>query len=255
MPFSNGDLIPQIGGLQLATNFDILRGIFSTLNTFNSSFYMTPINIAMSTSVTIIGSYALTQIIDITDFSALSVLSGLTNCNTLSYLSCNTNCKTDSWVPSNTGLVFPCLSFSSNRGNAATCSSGVASTSGGCSGCMDTTQALHRYVSLATGSLLIDLAIRYGAVCSFNTKLSNVWNNYYKVKAIALGPTINGVASSSGVYPRTVTVNNDVTTLTTTIGVGITTVFANVNSNLDSISDLIDPTYGLLSSLNCQVIG
>lgn len=253
MPFSNGDLVPQIGGTQLAANFDILRGLFNTLSSFNASFYMSPITLAMTTSTTVISSYALTQILDITDTSSLSILAGLTTCNLFSYPTCNTICSMDSWVPSNGGLVFPCTSFSSNRGNAATCSSGVATTAGGCSGCMDTTQALHRYVSLAT--LLSDLSLRYGVACTFNVKLYNVWNNYYKVKDIALGPTVNGVASTSGVYPRTMTVSSDVTTLTSTIAVGITTVFANVNANLNSISDLINPTYGILSSLNCQVIG
>lgn len=118
---------------------------------------------------------------------------------------------------------------------------------------MDTAQSLYYY--LTPGKVLsTDLISRYGATCTFNTILNNVWTNYYKVKETALGPTVGSSSSSSGVYPRANTVNNDITSLVTKVN-ALTTTFTNINSSLTSIFTLIDPNYGLFSSINCKVIG
>lgn len=46
---------------------------------------------------------------------------------------------------------------------------------------MDSGQVLN-YYQTAGNVLLTDLDSRYGAACTFNFELNNVWENYYSVK-------------------------------------------------------------------------
>lgn len=195
---------------------------------------------------------------DITDPASLTVLGSLAVPGTVS-TGCNANLAGDSWVPSNGQLpqsshIINCTVSSGNTGTATTCSSGLTSTAGGCSGCMDSSETLFRYMNTAN-SIPGDLATRYGSSCTFNTRLNNVWNNYYKLKTTALGPTISGTASTSGVYPRGKTVESDITTLNSTVDPGLTNLFANVNTNLAGINNLLDPTFGVIAGFNCTVLG
>ena len=119
---------------------------------------------------------------------------------------------------------------------------------------MDSSQVLFRYLN-PTYSLSTDLGLRYGTICSFNTKLNNVWNNYYKVKLEAIGPTVGGTSRLTGVYPRTKTVETDINNLNSTVTPALTDLFTSINTNMAGISSLTDPTYGIFGGVNCSVIG
>lgn len=119
---------------------------------------------------------------------------------------------------------------------------------------MDSSQVLFRYLNVVN-NLPTDLASRYGSACTLNAKLNNVWTNYYKVKLTAIGPTVGGTSSSSGVYPRTKTVETDVNNLNSTVTPALPNLFTTINTNMASISSLTNPTYGIFGGLNCSVIG
>lgn len=198
------------------------------------------------------------KLMDITEPASITVLQVLSDYSTGSYTNCNANAVFDSWVPSNnqdpsSSTIIPCKATNGKRGDSSTCSSGLSSTSS-CSGCMDSSEVLFRYLN-PTYSLPTDLSLRYGSICSLNAKLNNVWNKYYKVKLTALGPTVAGNSRLTGVYPRTKTVESDISSLNSVVTPGLTNTIATINSNLASISSLTDPTYGIFGSVNCKVIG
>ena len=214
-------------------------------------------NNSMTSAVNIVNSFALSEIPDVTDSSTLTILEGLASPTSGTWSGCNSALSSDSWVPSvnqnSSDLTINCTATNGNSGTSSTCSSGVSTTSSGCNGCMDSGQVLNHYL---TGGhvLLTDLTSRYGSSCTFNSELNNVWTNYYKVKEIALGPTVGGVASSTGVLPRTVQVQTDLNTLFTQINI-LPTFFNSILTNMNSINTLVDPTYGMLAGLNCSLIG
>jgi hypothetical protein len=258
MPYDNGDIYEQIATTSGAQQMATLRGIFTSLTTFQLSPYTSSIYTSLNNALTTEDTYALGKLIDITDSSTISVLQVMADYSKGSYTNCNSNLPVDSWVPSNSQssqstTVIACTATNEQQGTATTCSSGVAST-GSCSGCMDSSQALYRYLN-PVNILPTDLSSRYGATCSFNTKLNNVWNNYYKVKLTAIGPTVGGTSQSTGVYPRTKTVETDVNSLNSTVTPALSSLFTSINTNMASISSLTDPTYGIFGGLNCSVIG
>ena len=141
MPFGNGNLIEQVAGTTNANYFNEVKNIFSDITTFNLSGFMTPIVDAQNAALTTTDNYALGKLMDITDPSSLLILLSLSTPSVGSSGSCS-NLAADSWVPSNSqnsqsSYVINCAVSGGNQGNATTCSSGVASTAGGCSGCMD----------------------------------------------------------------------------------------------------------------------
>lgn len=119
---------------------------------------------------------------------------------------------------------------------------------------MDSSELLFRYLNPAH-SLPTDLSLRYGSICSFNTKLNNVWTKYYKIKLTAIGPTVGSTTRPSGVYPRAKTVETDIKNLNTTVNPALTNTISTINNNLQSISSLTDPIYGIFGSVNCKVMG
>lgn len=255
LPFGDGDILSKIS-TNASASLGLLNGILNTTVNFNSTSYTTPISTSISNVLSVVNQYALSQIVDITDTTSINKLLALQNCNGQS--NCNTNCNNDSWVPSNSmsspnTYNFTCSATNNNKGNSSTCSSGISSTSGGCSGCMDSAQSLFYYLT-PSNNLLTDLSTRYGLTCTFNSILNNVWTNYYKLKETALGPTVGSTTSSSGVYPRASTVNTDFNTLLTRVN-ALNSTFTQINSGLGNVLTLVDPNYGLFASLNCKVLG
>lgn len=120
---------------------------------------------------------------------------------------------------------------------------------------MDTAQILNYYQKNTDKDLLNDLGVRYGQQCTFNQNLNNIWKNYYLVKSNALGPDIEGVPSTSGVLPRTMTVKNDIDNLINSIDPALPNLFNNVLEGLSTISNIVDPKTGLLAGLNCKLMG
>ena len=113
---------------------------------------------------------------------------------------------------------------------------------------------MYRYQGISA-TLIADLQVRYGGSCTFSTTVFNVFNNYYSLKNTALGPTIGGTASGSGVVPRVTTVESNINTLNSTVDPNLPSVFSTINSNLAPINSITDPTFGALGGMNCSVIG
>ena len=257
MPYGDGDLYKQIAGTTNASQLTNIQSIFDTLNNFDANAYVTPMFTAVNNVLTYTEDYALGKLMDISDSTALSVLISLAT-PTSGATNCNSNLNSDSWVPSNSqsnfsSLIINCTVSSGNTGTASTCPSGLSSTTT-CKGCMDSSEVLYRYINIAT-SLPTDLSLRYGSICSFNTKLNNVWTKYYRTKLTALGPTVGATTSSTGVYPRAQTVKNDINTLNSTVIPALPNTFTAINNNLAGISALTDPVYGLVAGLNCSLVG
>ena len=120
----------------------------------------------------------------------------------------------------------------------------MASRGGSCRGCMDTTSVLSSYSSLAT--LQSDLGTRYSGCTTFNSDLSNTWNNYYKIKKPAFSPISTRASSAS----------TSLNTFTSNLTSSINTTFTNAKTSLNSASStVVDPDYGLVAGLNCRLIG
>jgi hypothetical protein len=257
MPYGNGDIYNQIAGTVNASQLNNVQTIFNTLRQFDPTIYVTTMFTDVNNILTETDNYGLGKLMDITDNTAHSTLSSLAS-PTTGATNCNSNLAQDSWVPSNSqssfsSFIISCTVSNGNVGNATTCPSGLSSTTS-CKGCMDSSEVLFRYLNTAT-SLPTDLSLRYGSICSFNTKLNNVWTKYYKIKLTALGPTVGGSSRTTGVYPRTVTVKNNINTLNTTVIPTLPNTFTSINNNLAGISSLTDASYGLVAGLNCSLIG
>ena len=63
--------------------------------------------------------------------------------------------------------------------------------------------------SITTGNINTQLNGRYGATCSFNTPLTNIWTNYYNPKRTTLGGP-NGAATPGTVLNRATTAKTDI---------------------------------------------
>jgi hypothetical protein len=120
---------------------------------------------------------------------------------------------------------------------------------------MDSAKIFNIYWASSTDVLLDDLSTRYGATCTFNPQLNNVWNNYYKIKAQTYGPAVSGTPSTSGVLPRAITTRQDVDNLISAVDPALPNLFSNILTNLNSIQDLVDPKYGFIAGLNCRLMG
>ena len=102
------------------------------------------------------------------------------------------------------------------------------------------------------------LDTRYSSGCSFNQKMANVWDTYYIPKNTVLGATTT-TAGTGSVLARAYTAKNNIES-TSAGGVfaalnTMSTLFATIKTNLQSLASLTDPTYGLLAGLNCKIFG
>ncbi len=144
--------------------------------------------------------------------------------------------------------------MSGKYGDEFTCPNGI---SGGepCIGCMDTGSISNYYYRNPSLSILGDLNVRYNSSCTFNSELNNIWNNYYLIKANALGPNVQGMPSNTGVIPRMMTVKSDIDSLINTIDPALANIFNSILTDLSDINHIIDPKYGLIAGLNCKLLG
>lgn len=198
---------------------------------------------------------------DISDLNAVNnaILSGFSfPSNATNSASCTG--FTDSWVPSNNqdsnySTAIPCQSASGSVGQLSNCNSNFAGAT--CSGCMDTTQLLTQQATSA--AVIAAVKSKYGTNCAFASILGNTWTNYFSKKYSALGyPTVKTQVSGSVMY-RIQQAQGQINT--TNAGSVFTNIDSfrgslnSINNNLNSISNLTDPTYGMLAGLNCNLFG
>jgi hypothetical protein len=245
----DGDIIGVVGG-SASNGLQNLTSAFTNINSFSMSAYSANFTSIMNAMISNISSFALSQQIDTSNSNILNSLKKISNY--ANYPACTaTGFNSDSFVPSTSQSpnYISCTAIT-----PGTCSSGISSRASSCSGCLDISQALGTYTSSAT--LFNDLNTRYpGCNAGFNTDLKNIWVNYFQVKATALGTPVNSVIPATGVLPRAKTAQTSINNLVSSVSTPLTDIMNNVTTNLNSISTLIDPNYGVLAGLNCSLFG
>lgn len=259
MSFGSGNIVSVVAG-NAANGLNNLTSVISGLGSFSPDTYVSQLSGNLSIITSTVTQYSTGQISDL-DAAGFAVLSKISDPTQYSGCS-NVNFLADSWVPSNNQLTnvsyISCKATNGNTGNSVSCGGSVAASSASCRGCMDTTLITNSYATQA--AFTNDLNTRYSNSCpSFVTDMGNVWTHYYSIKNTALGPT-NTKSTGSGVQYRTLYAQSLIADNTSAAGVyyglyKIQGVFTSITNNLNSISTLTDPTYGLLAGLNCQVFG
>jgi len=262
MPNGTGNIINSLASGTSLDSLNNLTSVISTMGSFNNTQIQSWISGNLTTFVNTVSSWCKGQISDL-DSTNYNNLLNIANQSSSSWTSCNSPFSTDSWVPSNSpnttiSPYISCQSTSGNKGDTSTCTNTLTNSgSSTCGGCMDSTMLQTIINNNSTLSGLLNT--RYGSSCTFNTKLSNIWNNYYLVKNPLLGPADTG--STATVLGRTLTAQANIIS-TGSGGVflalnNMTSIFTTINNTLTSsgISTLTDPNYGLLAGLNCLLFG
>ena len=124
-----------------------------------------------------------------------------------------------------------------------------------CHGCIDTSKIfITWYSGLAQGQWKTQLDSKFGGsgcTSTFNTYFGNVWDNYYQTKTanmVAISNRWNAVADATNPASSISVVTTDMNNINTTMAGVITTLKS-------SVEVIIDPKYGLIAGLNCQIIG
>lgn len=101
---------------------------------------------------------------------------------------------------------------------------------------------------MTSANVLAALTGRYASAncVTFNTELSNIWNNFYRIKKEQIGPVLTRSNTA------TTNLNDIANDLSTSVAPTFKTVFDNLLAIDRSITD---PKYGLIAGLNCKVIG
>lgn len=81
MPFGDGDLITALGGNQISSDISKINSVMNVVSTFNSTTYLTPIKIALNSTLTVINHYALSKIGDLSDSPSISIIKSLQSCS------------------------------------------------------------------------------------------------------------------------------------------------------------------------------
>jgi hypothetical protein len=109
---------------------------------------------------------------------------------------------------------------------------------------MSTASLLSNFSS--TGQVYAYLSSRYDNCSTFNEELSNIWQNFYKVKKDVLAPVLEREAAA----------RKAVTTARALLPGSIQPLYADALAKLYSSSkSILQPKYGLLGGLNCQLVG
>lgn len=206
MPFGDGNIIKSIasgGSLDALNN---LTSVISSMGAFNNTQIQGYISGNLTIFVNTVSSWCKGQISDL-DSTNYAILENLATPSSGSWTGC-TNFSSDSWIPSNNpntsiSTYIGCKITSSNKGDLTTCTSTLGNNGGNtCGGCMDTTLLQTTVGSGPTLQGLLDT--RYSSACTFNSKMANVWTNYYVVKNGKLGPN-DAVGTTTSVLGRTLT--------------------------------------------------
>jgi hypothetical protein len=81
MPFGDGDLISELGGTQISSDIDKINSVMNVVTNFSSATYLTPIQTAMDSTLTLINQYALSKIGDLNDSTSISKIKVLQSCS------------------------------------------------------------------------------------------------------------------------------------------------------------------------------
>lgn len=255
MSFGDGNIVNSIASGTSLSALNSVKDIFGTMGTFNSTQIQGWITGNFTIFENTVKSWCYGQIVDLNNAN-LQILKDLADPTLAAYAGCGGSFATDSWIPalspnSSTGSFVTCKFSTTDKGDSSTCSNTISGAS--CKGCMDTTS-----INTITGVTISSLSTRYTTCNTFNTKLTNVWYNYYDRRRTILGGPAS-VATDNTVMGRMLSAKAQIIA---TSGGGVfealnemSTLFSNINTNLASIVALTDPNYGLLAGLNCKIFG
>lgn len=243
----SGDVMSKLSGEQNSGYLLLLKNVISNLTKFDANTMFTNINNAYVPLQTKLSNYAKAQTLDITDITSINALKTISNPN--NYVCGVDSFRFDSWIPSilQTDGAIPCRAPSGmSSADNSTCISSAQFTSSenGCVGCLDTFSLLYQKTSAAQAYSY--LSGRYVNCSTFNSDLSNIWQNYYLIKKNILETVITreGDASASLAKVKQAVTANVVPLFTNT-----------VNQLYSSSKSILDPTYGMLAGLDCRVFG
>ena len=246
---SSGDLIAAFGG----GTVNALQNLSSSLTgveAFNTTYQSNLVQADLTNLSTYVGNYQSGVLNDISDSASISIISQLSQAS--SYSGCTTpSFAADSWIPSTqqNPVYTACQISGGNNATSTVCGgANFAAASGGCAGCMDTTNILNTATYSTKASVLTALNNRYsaGGCSTFNNEMANTWENYYKIKSDAFTPI------SSRLSTATTSVNQFSANLTGTLS----TTFTNAVNTMASVAqNVTDAKYGLVAGMNCRLIG
>ena len=179
------------------------------------------INQAYNPLHTQVASYSQSKTLDLSDSSAILDLKYVSN--SMNYGTCSQgNFQNDSWTPHNQEKSIPCLSSQVTSANNSTCpnSFSFVGSNVGCKGCMGTFSLL--YDMNSSTEAFAYLNARYTDCPSFNTEMSNIWENYYLIKRNTLSPVL---ARESTAQQSVASIDQDLTT-------SVNPLFSDVATNL-----------------------
>ncbi len=134
------------------------------------------------------------------------------------------------------------MSLNKTNATRSNCSgSNFTTRNGGCLNCIDSATVLKSYTNAST--LLRDLNIRYPSCNTFNNNLTNIWTNYYYVRYNSIIKIRSRVTNGA----------NNITYLIRNITGPLTTIINNFKTNLSGTTS--DSIYGMVTGLNCTVVG
>lgn len=259
MPFGNGRIVDSIASGSAMDALNNLTTVINTMGSFNNTQSQLEITGNLTVFMGTVSTWCKGDVVDL-DSTNFAILQNIANPFSSSWTNCNAPFTTDSWVPSNSQngsyTTIPCQVSNGNTGDITTCTNTLADNGGNtCGGCMDST-ALETIIT--TANINTHLQSRYGATCSFNTPLTNIWTNYYNPKRVSLGGP-NGATTPGTVLKRATDVQASI--LSTSAGgvfAAMNTIdglFTSINSSMATINPLVDPKTGLVAGLNCLLFG
>jgi hypothetical protein len=202
----SGIIGSNLMGFQLYNFLTSLNYTYANLSlvTPSTTNYIFSLHMSM---VSAVDNYKTAKTNDITDQSSISELN--TVASSANYQCSTAGFSNDSWVPSisQNSTYVPCSISNGALSNSTTCPTlnAFSSRVAGCIGCMDTYDIFKGNTSSAT--VMASLSSRYpDASClQFNSQLSNIWGNFYKMKRDQIDPVetraINAKKVSDALLP------------------------------------------------------
>lgn len=251
LPGGGGAILNQFGSVTSGINTQIgnVQGVMANISTY-STYDLAPLATATASVTTLIGDYAAGRRNDITYNPAC--LTWFQKVANRSYpATCAAPYTTDSLIPSDSALStgsIPCATGATAIANASCTNFGATGTCA--TGCID----MENVMSSAAGSAATFTGYftsRYAADACTTTisgEFTTVYNNWYAIRTNAA----NGIPSVATRWSPIATKFGNVQTQMASAKTAMASTYTTLNG---SISNLVDPTYGMVAGVNCLLIG
>lgn len=250
-PGGNGEILTALNISQLDSLNDQIANMTGAVSGFEEymtldTTFVTQANNMITDEIASWVSGTKNDLVDASNTAAITYLTQLANSDTSI---CNdANFLLDSLVTStndNSTAVVNC-----QKSPKITCgAAGFSALSG--NGCIDMTDCFSKYTFDAAGRswIIADITARYPSCAGLATVIGDLFDNWdIKRRSTVSGIGLIGSNYAASVSPDMITLESDLNN----VKGDFTTAFNNLNS---SISEVVDPQYGLMKGLNCRVLG